>query len=63
MASRGVKPATKSDKIMSKRHIKAGKKLLKMSEKYNKKHMEDHKVELMRVRKAMKSKYVTTRSK
>jgi len=63
MAKRGVKPATPSDKVMSKKHIAAGKKMLKQSEKYNKQHMEDHKVELMRVRKALKSKYMTTRTK
>jgi len=62
-AKRGVKPATKSDKAMSKRHIAAGKKMLKQSLKYNKQHMEDHKAELLRVRKAMKSKYATTRTK
>jgi len=48
---------------MSKRHIAAGKKMLKQSLKYNKQHMEDHKAELLRVRKAMKSKYATTRTK
>jgi len=58
----GIKPATKSDKKMSKNHIKAGKKLLKESLKYNKKHMEDHKAEVVKVKKQLKSKYSTTRT-
>lgn len=62
MTRQGAKPATKSDKKMSKTHIKAGKKLLKMSEKYNEQHMMDHKKELMKVRKALHDKYTSTRS-
>lgn len=61
MSNRGIKPATKSDKKMSKTHIKAGKKLLKMSLKYNKKHMQDHAKALKSVKKQLKGKYATTR--
>lgn len=57
-----IKPVTNADKKMSKAHIKAGKKLLKMSETYNKKHMQDHAQALKSVRTQLKSKYATTRS-
>lgn len=61
MNYRGAKPVTKSDKKMSKNHIKAGKKLLKASLKYNKKHMQDHKVAITKVKKQLKGKYASTR--